>query len=115
MGQSLWGHAGNQNKGLAGHTGRVLELRPNCECCDVDLPPDAPDARICTFECTWCADCVSGCLDDVCPNCGGELVRRPARPERALAEHPASGVGVHHPTPLHRAGQTGTSSTAPTA
>ena len=64
----------------------MLELRPNCECCDRDLPFDSPDARICTFECTFCADCVDG----VCPNCGGELVKRPIRPARLLAEYPPS-------------------------
>ena len=49
----------------------MLELRPNCECCDVDLPPDSLDARICTFECTFCAGCVDEVLGGVCPNCGG--------------------------------------------
>jgi hypothetical protein len=56
----------------------ALELRPNCEYCDKDLPPPALDARICTYECTFCADCVEA-LEHVCPNCGGELVRRPRR------------------------------------
>jgi len=68
----------------------MLELRPNCECCDRDLPPDSPDARICTFECTFCADCVAGVLGGVCPNCGGDFVPRPIRPAPALARHPAS-------------------------
>ena len=68
----------------------MLELRPNCECCDRDLPPDAPDARICTFECTFCATCADEVLGGTCPNCGGELVRRPIRPAAALARHPAS-------------------------
>jgi uncharacterized protein len=58
----------------------VLELRPNCEACDRDLPPDSPDARICTYECTFCADCVATLLHDVCPNCGGGFERRPVRP-----------------------------------
>jgi hypothetical protein len=61
----------------------VLELRPNCELCDVDLPPDAPDARICTYECTFCARCVDTVLHDVCPNCGGGFERRPIRPRAA--------------------------------
>jgi hypothetical protein len=56
----------------------VLELRPNCELCDIDLPPDSADARICTFECTFCAACAAT-LESMCPNCGGELVRRPRR------------------------------------
>jgi len=68
----------------------VLELRPTCECCDVDLPPDSPDARICTFECTFCVRCVDDVLHGVCPNCGGDFQPRPIRPQAALAEHPAS-------------------------
>ena len=62
----------------------MLELRPNCEACDKDLPPDAPDARICSYECTFCADCVETFLSNVCPNCGGGFVPRPIRPS---AEH----------------------------
>ncbi len=60
----------------------ALELRPNCEYCDKDLPPQAADARICTFECTFCADCVETRLHNVCPNCGGGLEKRPIRPVR---------------------------------
>ena len=58
----------------------MLELRPSCECCDRDLPPDSPDARICTYECTFCASCVEERLGGVCPNCGGGFVPRPIRP-----------------------------------
>jgi hypothetical protein len=58
----------------------MLQLRPNCECCDKDLPPNAPDARICTYECTFCAACVDNVLLNVCPNCGGGFVPRPFRP-----------------------------------
>jgi hypothetical protein len=61
----------------------MLELRPNCELCDVDLPPDAADARICSYECTFCAACVEHVLHDVCPNCGGGFQRRPIRPRQA--------------------------------
>ena len=69
----------------------MLALRPNCECCDRDLPPESPDARICTFECTFCADCADKRLPGGrCPNCGGELVRRPVRPADRLARSPAS-------------------------
>jgi hypothetical protein len=68
----------------------MLELRPNCECCDRDLPHDSPAARICTFECTFCADCVDGVLGGRCPNCGGEFVRRPVRPAHLLARYPAA-------------------------
>ncbi len=67
----------------------MLQLRPNCERCDADLPPEA-DARICSFECTFCASCAEGGLNNVCPNCGGELVRRPIRPDAALLKYPAS-------------------------
>ncbi|MEY4977483.1 MAG: hypothetical protein RIQ97_2678 [Pseudomonadota bacterium] len=60
----------------------MLTLRPNCECCDRDLPPDSLAARICSFECTFCADCADTRLRGLCPNCGGELLRRPVRPAR---------------------------------
>ena len=68
----------------------MLELRPNCECCDRDLPPASPEARICTFECTFCAECAEGRFGGVCPNCGGDLVARPIRPASLLAKYPAS-------------------------
>jgi hypothetical protein len=68
----------------------MLELRPNCERCDRDLAPESADARICTYECTFCADCVEGPLAGVCPNCGGNFVPRPIRPANMLAKHPAS-------------------------
>jgi uncharacterized protein len=69
----------------------VLKLKPNCECCNKDLPPDARDALICTFECTFCAECAATRLSaGLCPNCGGELVRRPIRPAPMLAKYPAS-------------------------
>jgi hypothetical protein len=64
----------------------VLELRPNCELCDRDLPPASADARICSYECTFCADCVENVLHDVCPNCGGGFQPRPVRPVRAWRE-----------------------------
>ena len=79
----------------------MLELRPNCELCDKDLPPDAADALICTYECTFCAACVAEVLHDVCPNCGGGFQPRPVRPARAwrpgagLANHPASTRRIH--------------------
>ncbi len=68
----------------------MLQLRPNCESCDRDLPADATDAMICTFECTFCADCMTTKFDGICPNCGGDLVRRPIRPAEQLAKYPAS-------------------------
>ena len=79
----------------------MLQLRPNCEYCDKDLPPLATDARICSYECTFCADCVTSVLHDVCPNCGGGFVPRPIRPatERrpgvGLARQPPSVQRVH--------------------
>ena len=78
----------------------MLELRPNCEWCDKDLPPDAADARICTYECTFCAVCVETHLHNVCPNCGGGFAPRPIRPVTewrqglSLAKRPASAVRV---------------------
>ena len=70
----------------------MLTLRPNCEYCDKDLPPASASARICSYECTFCADCVNSVLDDVCPNCGGGFVPRPVRPR--VARRP--GVGLAH-------------------
>jgi len=75
----------------------MLELRPNCECCDRDLPPDSPAAMICSFECTFCADCADTRLAGRCPNCGGELLRRPIRPANKLARYPASAQRVRKP------------------
>jgi uncharacterized protein len=76
----------------------MLALRPNCECCDVDLPPASDQARICSFECTFCAACVETRLGGKCPNCGGGFVPRPIRPEALLVKYPASTervVGKH--------------------
>lgn len=77
----------------------MLALRPNCECCDKDLPPDSAEARICTFECTFCASCAEGVLKGVCPNCGGNFVPRPIRPVEKLLKHPASTERVHRKEP----------------
>ena len=80
----------------------MLQLRPGCECCDLDLPPASLLARICSFECTFCADCADRRFGGRCPNCGGELVRRPIRPADALARFPASTqrvVKAHGVTP----------------
>jgi hypothetical protein len=68
----------------------MLELRPNCECCDRDLAPESREARICSFECTFCAACADGVLGGKCPNCGGAFVPRPIRPAHLLARAPAS-------------------------
>ncbi len=79
----------------------MLDIRPSCECCDCDLPPASTVAMICTYECTFCADCVDGCLAGLCPNCGGNFVLRPMRPEAMLAINPASTERVFH-RGLHR-------------
>jgi hypothetical protein len=76
----------------------MLALRPNCELCDVDLPPNAPNARVCSYECTFCADCVENTLHNVCPNCGGGFAPRPIRPERAWRE----GTGLANDPPDSR-------------
>jgi uncharacterized protein len=78
----------------------ALELRPNCEYCDVDLPPASTEARICSYECTFCADCVEK-LQNVCPNCGGGFAPRPIRPAvewrpgLSIAKRPPSTRRIH--------------------
>jgi uncharacterized protein len=80
----------------------MLELRPGCENCNKALAPDAPDARICSYECTFCADCVTQ-LSNVCPNCGGGFERRPVRPatnwknNNYLGNDPASATVKYRP------------------
>jgi uncharacterized protein len=78
----------------------ALELRPNCELCDRDLLPQSYDARICSNECTWCADCADTVLMNVCPNCGGELVRRPIRPMEEY--RPGEGLRLNPPGTTRR-------------
>jgi len=79
----------------------ALQLHPNCEFCDKDLPPDAVDARICSYECTFCVDCVDTKLHNVCPNCGGGFVPRPVRPTNewrqgvSRMKQPGSAQRVH--------------------
>ncbi|MEJ2419442.1 MAG: DUF1272 domain-containing protein [Exilibacterium sp.] len=74
----------------------MLELRPNCEGCDKDLPPESIEAFICTYECTFCVNCVNDLLMNVCPNCGGGFSPRPIRPKKerrvgvSLSHQPAS-------------------------
>jgi uncharacterized protein len=75
----------------------MLQLRPTCECCDTALPPSARDARICSFECTFCERCATSRLAGVCPNCGGELVPRPVRPAAKLEKYPPSTERVFKP------------------
>ncbi len=67
----------------------MLDMRPDCERCGSDLPPSSPGAFICSFECTFCAECAEA-LDDHCPNCGGELLDRPTRAKKLLEKYPAS-------------------------
>lgn len=75
----------------------MLELRPACEHCGKDLPNDSTEAMICTFECTFCKDCVEHVLHNVCPNCGGGLEKRPSRPKDKLAKYPAKTQKFHKP------------------
>jgi uncharacterized protein len=81
----------------------MLELRPSCEHCNTALPPTSLEARICSFECTFCAKCVNEVLGNVCPNCGGGFVPRPIRPSRDwngenfLGKYPASTAVKHRP------------------
>ncbi|HMU31713.1 MAG TPA: DUF1272 domain-containing protein [Nitrospira sp.] len=89
----------------------MLELRPTCEHCNTPLPPDSPEARICSYECTFCAACVTDVLHNVCPNCGGGFEPRPIRPsknwrgENYLGKDPASTTIRHRPVDpsAHRA------------
>lgn len=74
----------------------MLEMRPGCECCDRDLPADAEGAWICSFECTFCTQCVQAKLGGRCPNCGGGFSPRPTRVGGALARNPASTRRVHN-------------------
>lgn len=85
----------------------MLEMRPNCECCDKDLPPNSMEAMICSFECTFCRDCVVHRLHFVCPNCGGGFASRPVRLAQVLAKYPASTKRIHNPKCLE-AGTLGT-------
>jgi uncharacterized protein len=84
----------------------MLELRPTCEHCNKALPPDSLEARICSYECTYCASCVECILENVCPNCGGGFVPRPIRPstnwngDNFLETDPASITVKHHPVDL---------------
>lgn len=75
----------------------MLQMRPGCECCDRDLAPDSTEAMICSFECTFCADCVANVLGGVCPNCGGGFSARPQRDAKWLEKYPASSERVLKP------------------
>lgn len=75
----------------------MLQMRPNCECCNKDLPPDATDVRICSFECTFCHTCAETVLGGKCPNCGGDFGIRPRRAAALLDNYPASTERIHNP------------------
>jgi hypothetical protein len=77
----------------------MLEIRPNCEWCDCDLPPDSLEARVCSYECTYCASCVDGILQNVCPTCGGGFAPRPIRPKQNLRAGKQLGLGFHPASP----------------
>ena len=79
----------------------MLELRPSCECCNKDLPPDSTEAMICTFECTFCRNCVEYKLNGICPNCGGEFTQRPIRPNHLLFKYPPSTQRIYRPEGCH--------------
>lgn len=83
----------------------MLELRPNCECCNKDLPPDSRDALICSFECTFCKHCVETNLLGLFPNCGGGFVPRPIRPAAELIKYPASTKRIFKPEGCQRTGE----------
>ncbi|WP_298551592.1 DUF1272 domain-containing protein [uncultured Algibacter sp.] len=78
----------------------MLEIRPTCEHCNKSLPFDSQEAMICTFECTFCKDCVDTILQQVCPNCGGGFEKRPIRPKRLLEKYPVSVKVVHKPVDI---------------
>jgi hypothetical protein len=82
----------------------MLELRPNCECCNKELPPEASDAMICTYECTFCKNCVDTKLNDICPNCGGNFQSRPIRPAEKLIKNPPSTKRIFKPENCKKAG-----------
>lgn len=75
----------------------MLEIRPNCEHCNKDLPHNSEEAMICTFECTFCKTCADEVFKGICPNCNGNLEKRPIRPERLLEKYPVSTKRVYKP------------------
>lgn len=79
----------------------MLEIRPTCEHCNKSLPFDSTEAMICTFECTFCADCVT-LLNEVCPNCGGGFEKRPIRPKHLIKKYPVSTKIIHKPVDLEK-------------
>jgi uncharacterized protein len=80
----------------------MLEVRPVCEHCGKKLPYDSTEAMICSFECTFCRDCVNDVLHNVCPNCGGGFERRPVRPKEKLVKYPPKTEPFHRPVDLQK-------------
>ena len=80
----------------------MLQIRPTCENCNKKLPFDSEEAMICTFECTYCQECVETILQQVCPNCGGGFEKRPIRPRHLLEKYPVSTVIIHKPVDIEK-------------
>ncbi len=80
----------------------MLQLKPACEHCACALPNDSDAAMICSYECTFCRDCVDEVLHNVCPNCGGGFQPRPTRPQAQLAKHPMRADAPHKPVDPER-------------
>lgn len=80
----------------------MLEIRPTCENCGKSLPNDSNEAMICSYECTFCAQCVSNILENVCPNCGGGFEKRPTRPAKQLVKYPPRAEEVIKPIQVNR-------------
>lgn len=78
----------------------MLEVRPNCEHCNKDLPNTSNDAMICSFECTYCSQCALVVFENVCPTCGGNFEKRPIRPKSGIIKYPASNTRKHKPKDL---------------
>jgi len=80
----------------------MLEIRPNCEHCNKDLPNTSTEAMICSFECTYCKDCALEIFENVCPSCSGNFVERPIRPGKEIENHPASVKRLFKPKDLEK-------------
>ena len=81
----------------------MLEIRPNCEHCNKDLPNNSTEAMICSFECTYCRACALDIFENVCPSCSGNFVERPIRPRKAIEKHPASIKQIFKPKDVEKA------------
>lgn len=81
----------------------MLEIRPNCEHCNKDLPNTSTEAMICSFECKYCKTCATDIFDNVCPSCSGNFIERPIRPSKMIKKYPASEISVFKPKDLEKA------------